>query len=75
MKLNERSKGGIFLVEIVQLIEIQGNILTFEDNQGKKIVFGVNEDLAKEYATNLYDQSEDRQPLLFERSQMELLRG
>lgn len=62
-------------MEIVQLIEIQGNILTFEDNQGKKIVFGVNEDLAKEYATNLYDQSEDRQPLLFERSQMELLRG
>lgn len=61
-------------MEIVQLIEVEGNILTFEDDQGKKIVFPVNVELAREYEENLNDQSEDREPLLFERSQMELLR-
>lgn len=61
-------------MEIVQLIGVEGTVLTFEDSKGKKIVFSVNEELAKEYEENLNDQSEDREPLLFERSQMELLR-
>lgn len=61
-------------MEIVQLIEVEGNILTFEDDQGRKIVFSVNHELAEEYQKNLNDQTEDKEPLLFERSQMELLR-
>ncbi|MCO5478033.1 hypothetical protein [Enterococcus gallinarum] len=61
-------------MEIVQLIEVEGNILTFEDDQGRKIVFPVDKKLAEEYKKNLSDQAEDQEPLLFERSQMELLR-
>ncbi|MBF0726928.1 hypothetical protein [Enterococcus gallinarum] len=61
-------------MEIVQLIEVEGNILTFEDDQGRKIVFPVDKKLAEEYKKNLSDQAEDPEPLLFERSQMELLR-
>lgn len=61
-------------MEIVQLIEVEGNILTFEDDQGRKIVFPVDKRLAEEYKRNLTDQTDDQEPLLFERSQMELLR-
>ncbi|MCR1929494.1 hypothetical protein ACULLB_17645 (plasmid) [Enterococcus gallinarum] len=61
-------------MEIVQLIEVEGNILTFEDDQGRKIVFPVDKKLAEEYKKNLSDQAEDQEPFLFERSQMELLR-
>lgn len=61
-------------MEIVQLIEVEGNILTFEDDQGRKIVFPVTKALAEEYEKNLNDQTEDQEPLLFERAQMELLR-
>lgn len=61
-------------MEIVQLIKVEENILTFEDDQGRKIVFSVSNELAEEYQRNLNDQTEDQEPLLFERSQMELLR-
>jgi len=61
-------------MEIVQLIKVEGNILTFEDDQEKRIVFPVTKELAEEYEKNLNDQTEDQEPLLFERSQMEQLR-
>ncbi|MGM0231407.1 hypothetical protein IGJ28_003500 [Enterococcus sp. AZ091] len=61
-------------MEIVQLIEVEGTVLTFEDDKGKKIVFPVDLELAEEYEKNLNDQTEDQEPLLFERSQMEQLR-
>ncbi|MGM0285746.1 MULTISPECIES: hypothetical protein [unclassified Enterococcus] len=61
-------------MEIVQLIAVEGTILTFEDNQGRKIVFPVDSELAEEYEKVLNDQTEAYEPLLFERSQMEALR-
>lgn len=49
-------------MEIVQLIEVEGNILTFEDDQGRKIVFPVDKKLAEEYKKILVIKPKTRNP-------------
>lgn len=62
------------LMEVVQLVDIDGRELVFEDDNDEICTVLVSQEVADEYRQLLSDAEAEGEPMIVERSSMELLR-